>query len=194
MYVCETYRESIRKLCDVQTGDLNVCVFEKEKISDKKENVKDGFHIIFPSLCLHYKVRHLIREYVVKRANESKMFNAFKNEVSDIFDKSIVSSNNWLIYGCCKPNNSIYEFTRYLNHNNKELDLKSFGKNTKSIIKLLSLRSERWNEDNSNILNSNLDEEFVNDEFDQLEINHTEKMSEFDISQDKEEIKIVINY
>lgn len=188
LYVCNFYRESIRKLCDVQTGDLNICVFEKEKISNKKENVKDGFHIIFPSLCLHYKVRHLIREYVVKRANESKMFNAYENEVSDIFDKSIVSSNNWLIYGCCKPNNSIYEFTRYLNYNSKELDLKSFGKNTKSIIKLLSLRSERWNEDNSNILNSNLDEEFVNDEFNQLDINHTEKMSEFDISQDKEEI------
>ena len=186
--VCEKYRNAIRKYCDVSTGDLKCCVFEKEEISKKNDNYKDGFHIIFYSLCLHFKVRHLIRDDVVKSIDESNLFDNYSNSVQDIFDKSIVSSNNWLLYGCKKPNNHPYLLTKHLNYDNKELSINSFAKTTKSIVKMLSLRTDNWNEDNSNVLNSNLDDDFVDDEFNQLDINQTDKMSEFDISHDKEEI------
>ena len=57
----------------------------------------------------------------------SELFDKFSNTVQDIFDKSIVSSNNWLLYGCKKPNNQPYLLTKHLNYDNKELSINSFA-------------------------------------------------------------------
>lgn len=185
------YKDAINKFCDIKPGDLKCCLFEKNKPTIKNVSIKDGFHIMWASLCLHYKVRHLIRNEVVKNAEKSETFKNFSNSINDIFDKSVVSSNSWLMYGCAKPNCIPYELTKYYDHKKNELAISSFGKDTKSIVKLLSLRHQRWNDDNSNILHSDLNEEIVEETFEELndKLNlKTEEYNTFGIPTDKKEI------
>jgi P4 family phage/plasmid primase-like protien len=171
--VINKYRQSISKFCDVEKADLNACLFEKKNITNKNNKLRDGFHIIFPSLCLDYKIRHVIRNNVLKdfSSEKTKIFDKFSNNIEDIFDKSIVNTNCWLMYGCSKPNTEPYKLTKYFDHKNNELKLSLFSKNkNKNIIKKLSLRSEIWNEDNAHVLNKDMDEDFIESNFEKLDI------------------------
>ena len=183
------YRNAIKKYCDVKHGELKACVFEKKKMVEKNHNWKDGFHIIFPSICLHYQLRHLIRDEVVNQANESDTYLSYSNQVNDIFDKGIISANSWLMYGCSKPNYEPYYFVRYLDYDNNDLPLTSFANKNKDILKLLSLRTTRWSEDNANILNSQFNDELVNDNFNKLDIEKSYDANEnnFFVPQDIED-------
>jgi P4 family phage/plasmid primase-like protien len=184
------YRDAVRKLCDVKNPEVKACVFEKEKMNEKNNNWRDGFHIIFPSLCLPYQVRHLIRNNVVEEAKKSDTFLTFSNEAEDIFDSGIISSNSWLMYGCSKPNCDPYFLTKYLDHTNNRLETSSFASNTRNIIKLLSLRSSKWSEENANVLNSNLNDEQINSNFEKLNVVKSDDSDEnnFFVPQDKEEL------
>lgn len=171
--ILDSYRKSISKFCDIENGDMKACLFEKKSIKQKNNKYRDGFHIIFPSICLDYKIRHVIRNEVINifKKNHKNKLKRYSNTFEDILDKSIVNSNFWLMYGCAKPNCEPYKLTKYFNYKNKELDISSFSKNkNKNIIKLLSLRSDRWNEDNAHVLNKDLDEEFIEDNFKNLGI------------------------
>ena len=49
------------------------------------------------------------------------MFNKYTN--ADIIDRAVVSSNCWLMYGCCKPNKEPYTVSKYYNSNNESLNI-----------------------------------------------------------------------
>ena len=80
------------------------------------DEIKDGFHIIFPHINLYYKIRHLIIEYVIKKVQNDEMFDKYTN--ADIIDRAVVSSNCWLLYGCCKPNKEPYVVSKYYDSEN----------------------------------------------------------------------------
>ena len=83
--VSEYYKEGIKKYLDIDESELKVCIFEKDNLKEKDLTVRDGFHGMFHEICASSKVRYLIREYVVKKAEESETFQHFTKNVPEIF-------------------------------------------------------------------------------------------------------------
>jgi len=175
--VIEDYREAIKKYLDVSNNQLLVAIMEKKAITIKENEVKDGFHAVFFQICTSSKVRHLIRNYVISKAKESATFHGYKKNVEQIFDKSIVNTNAWLMYGC-KKNDSCHPYllTRML-----DVDFNDFGSNFKNDtydfsdneqkVKLFSIQQKTWCSDNEIPYNSVLSEETINEEFENLGLN-----------------------
>jgi P4 family phage/plasmid primase-like protien len=115
----------------IDMNDLIAYVFEREKPYISKGNVKDGIHIIYPKVTCDTTIQHLIRLKVILLLNQNQMLKQFnyKNSHEDIVDKSVVSKNNWLLYGSCKPSLKPYNLTHILNSSLidtiDEIDLKN---------------------------------------------------------------------
>src|SRR5436190_896909 len=63
-----------------------------------------------------------------------------KNDYNEIVDKSIISSNNWLMYGCSKPIAKPYRLTHILDIELNDLSIRKFKE--KQLIDLLSIRDK----------------------------------------------------
>ena len=110
--ICEvinTYRNVSSKYLNLSAEQLAVSVFEKPKPSEKKNIIKDGVHIIFHNINAHFKLRHLIRNDVVKILNNSNNFKTFSNSVDKIIDKAVINTNCWLLPGSRKKDGQLYE-------------------------------------------------------------------------------------
>lgn len=94
---------------------FKISLFEKDEPTKNGEIIKDGFHIIFSDICANTKIRHIIRDKVVKMCEEDNTFKDFEDEPKTIIDKAVVSSNGWFIYGCKKPNGHLYKLTKIYN-------------------------------------------------------------------------------
>ena len=88
MKTVELYRNAIKKYLDINDSELQACILEKESPTDKGLVLKDGIHILFPYICCHYKIRHLIRNHVVDKAAATQIFDKYSN--------SIARFNSWL--------------------------------------------------------------------------------------------------
>ena len=186
--VIELYRNNIIKYCDIENKNISCCVFEKKKPTERDTVIRDGFHLIFPYVCINYKLRHIIRNNVVKEADTLEMFKYFSKNVDNIFDKQIVSSNGWLMYGSAKPNSYIYKLTRFIDYENKDLNTNSLGP-TKSLIKFFSLQDKRWKSSEATVLYEKISKEIINNNYNKLSINrnNNENINNI-IPQDKDEL------
>lgn len=116
----------ILKMTD-KKDKIKCYLYEKENNKIKDTYVKDGFHLILPNLILNSEERHLIRNKVVEKAIKEDIFNLYKYDesVDKIIDKAVMSSNNWFIYGSCKPDDQ-YSYkitTKYIiSNDNIEYD------------------------------------------------------------------------
>ena len=110
--ISEKYLESIRTYLDVPDHQFKLCLFEKKKPTVREDIVKDGFHLMFPDLCVQTKVRHLLRYKVVKMCEEEETFDGFLNGPDKIIDKAVVSANGWFLYGSTKPNAQPYTLSK----------------------------------------------------------------------------------
>lgn len=108
------YREGISKYLVVQPDDFRMGLFEKENFQVKDDIVKDGFHFMFPDIIAHFRIRHLIRQYVLEKCKEN-VFCKYSNTPDKIIDKSVVSTNAWFLYGSKKPNGMLYKLTKIYN-------------------------------------------------------------------------------
>lgn len=163
--VLQFYKEAISEYCEPNDKELKSILFEKQKYSVKNGEIKDGFHIIFPHINLYYKIRHLIIESVIKKVQNDEMFNKYTN--ADIIDRAVVSSNCWLLYGCCKPNKESYVVSKYYNKDNTEISLENLG-NNRDIIRLLSLRDSRWNDSSQTKIKETYNDNTISDAFSEL--------------------------
>ena len=168
--VVELYREGIKQYLDVSDEQLKVSIFEKDGINFKDNNVRDGFHGFFQEICTSIKVRHLIRNYVVKKAEESSTFEGFCKSVPEIFDKAIISTAPWLMYGCKKVNGKAYKLTKVLDIDFKDYGPDSFGDNTFK-TKIFSIQQKTWCVENSLPYTSDYTEDKINKEYDNLGFN-----------------------
>ena len=110
--------------------------FRKRPINQEEE-IKDGFHLLFPYLTLHKKIRHLIVNDVIDMVNKEELFSNFSNPSA--IDKQVVSSNPWMMYGCSKPHSHPYKLTKILDVNNAIVTIPELEKSV-NIVKMLSLR------------------------------------------------------
>lgn len=146
----KNYIESIKIYLKVSSSNLNCCLLEKQNATDKDGTYKDGFHIMFQDLCVHTKVRHLIRNNVVKMCEEQNIFDGFLNGPEKIIDKAVVSTNSWFLYGSKKPGGQAYKLTKIFNdklqivydHNNSDSENDIYDNNT--LIRYLSLQNSKY--------------------------------------------------
>ena len=136
--IVDLYHKAIKHYIDVSQEELRAFVFERDAPYKDKGNMKDGIHIMYPHIICDTKIQHLIREYVLVNCQPVLAPLGCKNNFEDIVDKSIISTNNWLMYGCSKPVAKPYKLTHIFDHDFNDLNIKKFD--TKSLIKLLSIR------------------------------------------------------
>ncbi len=158
--IVDNYREAIKHYLNVSDNEIQCFIFEKNKYGQKSGEASDGVHMIFPYIVANNKVRHLIFKYVNDKLTDEELFSKYSN-FSSVLDDKIISTNPWLMYGCAKPNGEPYKLTRILDNDNDEIDLDTIG-GVVDIVKLISMRDERWEEDNATPFNDDYDEDKIN--------------------------------
>ena len=166
--VVQYYRTAINKYLNVSKEQLKVCIFEKEAPTTKETTIRDGFHGFFHQICTSDKIRHLIRNEVVALAEESATFTeGFLKSVPEIFDKSIVSTNAWLMYGCKKNDGKPYILTKVLDSDFQDFGPDSLGDQLQK-TKIFSIQQKMWKVDNATAYSENYNEEKVTKEYNDL--------------------------
>ena len=97
-------------------AEIRAFVFERDSPRPFKGNYKDGIHIIYPDIVIDTTIQHLIRNHVLSKFSsvfESSIYGKLplKNSPEDVIDKAVISKNNWLLYGCSKPQYPPYSLT-----------------------------------------------------------------------------------
>jgi P4 family phage/plasmid primase-like protien len=167
--IINCYRKVMNKYLDLVKNELEVHIFEKPQPTIKATSIKDGVHIIFPNVCAHYKLRHLIRHTVVETLakEQGDLFSSFTKPLKDIIDKAVVSTNSWLLVGSKKPDGHMYNLTKIYDYEN-EIETKKIEKllnNKKKAILKYSLQSESFNEDDATTLHGHLEFEDIEEEY-----------------------------
>jgi P4 family phage/plasmid primase-like protien len=132
------YNSTIKECLQIEDYHLQAFVFERDRPRVDRGVTKDGIHIIYPYIICNVDIQHIIREKVLEKANP--IFEPIKsiNKIDDIIDKSVVSSNNWFMYGCSKLTAKPYKITHVFNSQGEEVD--DFDMSDKDLIELLSMR------------------------------------------------------
>jgi P4 family phage/plasmid primase-like protien len=138
------YHKAITHFIDIDekkhTQDLRAYVFERDAPYNSNGNMKDGIHIIYPYVICDTRIQHLIREHVLANGiSLLKNLNS-KNCPEDIVDKAVISTNNWLMYGCSKPNTKPYKLTHIYDYECNDLNLKNHSIDNRQLLELLSIR------------------------------------------------------
>jgi P4 family phage/plasmid primase-like protien len=189
--IIKLYVDAINKYLDVNKKNVKVCLFEKPSAQEKDSTYRDGFHIMFPELCLDTKVRHLLRYHVVKQAEQNKLFDGFTKSADKIIDKSVVSTNAWFLYGSRKPTgqlyklNTIYDMDMNVLYNNMNaIDLES-GENIsydiETLVQYFSLQSSTYTKKNVTKLREEYVDSDIDAECEKLGINSTVKAEQIKI-------------
>ena len=110
--IINKYITAINTYLDISKSNIQIIFLEKNQLSEKEFNYRDGFHLYFDNVCASAKIRHLIRHKVVEMCNEEGTFEGFTNSADKIIDKAVVSSNGWFLYGSSKPNSKPYIITK----------------------------------------------------------------------------------
>lgn len=167
--VVKLYQEGIKKYLDAEDNHLICCVFEKDGLEDKKPFWGNGIHLLFPNVVVNSKVRHLVRNYVVCRANKEKIFDKFDNPTEDIIDIAVVERNNIMMFGSKKRESKYYyNYTRCIDENSEEIDVDSIFSKEPCVldyVKMFSVRRNCHCKDYETILNENYNDAMIDMEF-----------------------------
>lgn len=123
----------IKKYIDVKKKNINAYIVEKPKptvVYDKNKSsikrYKDGLHIFYPDIPLHYSVRYFLIDKIENEVKKRKILEdiPFINSIDNVFDRCIVMNNGVIMYGSKKPDGAKYELSYVLNYNleKKEVD------------------------------------------------------------------------
>jgi P4 family phage/plasmid primase-like protien len=103
------YSEAIITFVDLpEDYNIDAYVFQRKNPYPKNGNIKDGLHIMYPDICIDTDIQHVIRTEVLKKIdqfldNPEIGILPVKNTRDDVVDIAVVSSGNWMMYGCMKP-------------------------------------------------------------------------------------------
>lgn len=116
--IVKIYFEQIFKYFDIEQSDVKAYIFEKTEPVRYQGNIKDGIHIIFPTVISTPEVQYEIRQNIISLLSETQVLSnvKFKNTIEDLIDKAIIYKNPWLMYGSCKHNQEAYRLTHIYSH------------------------------------------------------------------------------
>jgi P4 family phage/plasmid primase-like protien len=157
-YLINVYIKIINNNLKVKKSNSRSFFFEKDKPTHevKKNEYKDGFHIIFPDIAMNkmmkYIITHEVKEYVIKEDGFKEI--PFINSIDDVFDVCVLSRNNWCMYGSKKFNGSLYKLKNIFKWNLKDVSLDKYNKN--DLVKILAVR--KFKEEDVSKLNKNMND------------------------------------
>lgn len=167
---------------------LDVSVFLKPNPTHKEHIIKDGFHLIFHNVTIHYKLRYLIREKVIKIL-DSDMFKHFKNDIDKIVDKAVINTNCWLLPKSKKKDGYLYELDAIYDEDNEEIDNEY---NEYQLLKLYSLQNKIRRKDLSSELLEHVTDEYIDHEYDNLFNSHNIENKSKNTDIDIEKVKLCL--
>lgn len=119
-------------------------VMEKTQPSSAGSQIKEGIHIMFPSLISKASVQYLIRNAVLEKLRPVFQRMKCSNTPEDIVDEAVIERNNWLMYGSKKQGGLAYEVTRIFKLSKGEIKetLPNPSLPPSTYVKVLSLRNK----------------------------------------------------
>ena len=121
--------EEFDKLIPNNLIDKKRCkAFIQEKSAprlDKKSGlIKDGIHIMFPSIVTIPEISYIIRSRLLNNKDVVSLFKKIGccNNIKDIIDEAVIDRNNWFMYGSHKPNGEAYKCTMILDRNGHKIN------------------------------------------------------------------------
>ena len=188
--IINKYIQVINEYLDTHRANMKIIILEKDRPKELETTVKDGCHIVINGICANSKIRHLIRHKVVELCNDEGTFDGFTNCADKILDRSVVSSNGWLLYGSKKPDCvSNYQVTKIFDKNLKTLynrkksiildpetkEYVSGNLEVSDLITLLSIQTNKYSKSNSTLLSETFHESDVSAECEKLGISSIAK-------------------
>jgi P4 family phage/plasmid primase-like protien len=143
----QKYNLMIRKYLDLKEDDSLISyVFERQSPYQQKGETKDGIHIMYPYLICDTNIQHVIREAVVQETGDIFKDLPLKNSIKDVIDKAVISTNNWLMFGCSKPGRSPYELVHIYDSKLEEVidDDQNQPDYQLQLMELLSIREPQY--------------------------------------------------
>ena len=120
--------------------DKNYDCFVLQRPEQYQKNNKhwaDGLHIQYPYINCRYEIQHAIRNKFIKTFKLKKLNLDCANKIEDIYDKCVISRNNWCMYMSTKQNIKPYELKYVFGGS---IEQKSIKFDTLDLIKILSIR------------------------------------------------------
>ncbi len=156
--IIELYNNEISNIFQIEKDDPKMAsfVFQRDNMYKAKGVTKDGIHILYPFIVNHSVAFYYIRENILKKIGTIINELSFKNVISDVVDRSVISPNTlWLLYGSNKekPKGDPYklayiydglanklEINDYFDFNNQNINLAKFfsirGRKESDIIQI----------------------------------------------------------
>jgi phage/plasmid-associated DNA primase len=139
--IVSLYHQAIINYLDINPEKLKAFIFERDSsYKSVRGGYKDGIHIIYPDIICHTDIQHLIREYVLLHIEPIIDPLQCENKVNDIVDKSVISTNGWLLYGCSKPDIRPYHLSRIFDSDLNDVD--DLDLDERQLMDLLSIRDK----------------------------------------------------
>ncbi len=122
----------------------------------KKDHYKDGVHIIYPFLPVSTDMRYLIRDELYDKIEQDNGYGDINsiNDLDDIIDKCIISSNGITMYGSQKFGGQLYKLTHIYNHKGEDIKIKDIISDKKDLPAILSNR--KYNDDEEEVFKEKL--------------------------------------
>lgn len=147
--IVEFIDQQIKEL--IGFGDNRTCVVLQRPEPYIKKNLadtciwSDGLHIQFPFICCDYAVQHLIRKRFIEKFTFDPDVQGMES-LDKIYDKAVIQSNNWCMYGSTKQGLAPYAITLiYGKPRSDKTDWKQLQKSEDlsdriKLVKLLSIQ------------------------------------------------------
>ncbi len=140
----QLYANTIKEYIDIDEYDMYV--MQKPSPVVDKNAVKDGIHIVIPTIVTKPSVQFIIRKNVLNKCKPIfDNINGLINKPDDIIDEAVIERNNWQMYGSKKPNCERYRVTKIycVNQTKEECEFKEKEiENDSLYTTLLSIRNK----------------------------------------------------
>lgn len=91
-------------------------VLEKPSPVLDKGVVKDGVHLIFPTIITTPATQLWLRTKVMPSINDALAGLGLKNKIGDVVDEAVIERNNWQMLGSKKPHCDMYRVSRIMDY------------------------------------------------------------------------------
>lgn len=115
--IAKIYAEELVSIFQLQEPTFIMYVMEKPTPSIAQKRIKDGLHIVIPSIVSKPSAQYVLRNRVMPKLAPLFESIGVVNKVDDIVDEAVIERNNWMMYGSKKPNNTAYTLTHMLEYN-----------------------------------------------------------------------------
>lgn len=115
--ITRIYAEEMMRIFQPTDTSFILYVMEKPGASIYQKRIKDGIHIVVPSLVSKPPAQYVLRNRVIPQLADLFASMGVTNKVEDIVDEAVIERNNWMMYGSKKPNSDAYKLTHMYEYN-----------------------------------------------------------------------------